>query len=327
MVNTHCGLPIVRLKEEKIWLIGAGGMAVDYYNVLKGLSIEVSVIGRSDRAAQNFERLTGGKVVRGGLDNFLNGNPKIPEAAIVSVGIEELSEITINLLKYGVKKILLEKPGGLNLKQISKIKEQADSERAKVFIAYNRRFYASVLKGKEIIEQDGGVDSFHFEFTEWSHRVNEWNKTKAVLAKWLLGNSSHVLDMAFFMGGFPDKLSMFHSGSLNWHSSASVFCGSGVSKSGALFTYIANWESAGRWGVELMTKKNRLIFRPLEKLQLQKRGEIQTEFIDIDYELDQQYKPGLYKQVKAFLSSEYERMCSISQQLANVETFYRIANY
>ena len=41
---------------------------------------------------------------------------------------------------------------------------RATSEKeANVFVAYNRRFYASVLKAQEIIEEDGGVTSFNFE--------------------------------------------------------------------------------------------------------------------------------------------------------------------
>ena len=50
------------------------------------------------------------------------------------------------------------------------------------------------------------------------------------------------------------------------------FSGAGISISGALFSYQANWQSAGRWSVEILTKKNRLILCPLEELKVQKRG-------------------------------------------------------
>ena len=38
-------------------------------------------------------------------------------------------------------------------------------------VGFNRRFYSSVLKAKDIIHEDGGVKSFFFEFTEWSHVI------------------------------------------------------------------------------------------------------------------------------------------------------------
>ena len=35
------------------------------------------------------------------------------------------------------------------------------------------------------------------------------------------------------------------------------FVGAGETEKGVLFSYISNWESAGRWGIELLTKKRR----------------------------------------------------------------------
>ena len=43
--------------------------------------------------------------------------------------------------------------------------------------------------------------------------------------------------------------------------------------------------------MEVLTKENRLIFRPMEKLQIQKRGTIPQIFDEsIDYTLDDKYK-------------------------------------
>jgi len=101
-----------------------------------------------------------------------------------------------------------------------------------------------------------------------------------------------------------------------------------VSENGVLFSYQANWESAGRWSVEILTKEHRLVFRPMEKLQIQKRGTITQEFDEsIDYSLDEQYKPGLYLQTENFLDNNFTKMCSLEKQYEMIDIYNKIANY
>lgn len=312
---------------KKIWLIGSGVMSLDYCKVLKALETDYVVVGRGEKSALEFETKTGVKVVQGGVEKFLKTKPDKADHAIVSVGVEQLADTTISLLNYGVKNILVEKPAGLNKKEISKVSETAEKNGADVLIGYNRRFYASVIKAKEIIKEEGGVQSFNFEFTEWSHVIETLVKPKEVFETWFLGNSSHVADMAFYLGGAPDKISCYHAGSLKWHPAASIFAGAGVAEGGALFSYQANWESAGRWSVEILTAKSRLIFRPLEKLQIQKKGSVAIEFFPIDDKLDTEFKPGLYLEVSNFLSDTFSEFCTIKDQADKVKLFDEISGY
>jgi len=314
--------------NNKIWLIGAGGMAQDYIKVLKGLEKEFVVIGRGENTAKKCEEITGCKVQIGGLEEYLLKKPEICSHAIIAVGVEKLFETTKLLLEYGVKSILVEKPGGLYTWQFEELNILIKEKKANVIIAYNRRFYASTLKAQEIIKQDGGVTSFNFEFTEWAHVIEPLVKAEGVKEKWFLGNSTHVVDLAFFLGGKPKEMSSFTSGSLSWHPSASIFSGSGISDKNALFNYQANWESAGRWSVEILTKENRLIFRPMEKLQIQKRGKIPQIFDEsVDYSLDEKYKPGLCIQTEKFLDNDFENMCSFEEQFKMIEIYNKIASY
>jgi predicted dehydrogenase len=301
---------------EKLWLIGSGPMAIDYSKVLDELSVDYDVIGRGDISAKAFKKSTGHSVITGGLTKRLtNVIHDKPDAAIVAVGIEKLAETTIELLNHGFKNILVEKPSGMNAVEIQNVAECTKENNANVFVAYNRRFYASVLKAKEIIGQDGGVTSFNFEFTEWAHEIEKLEKAPGVKENWFLGNSSHVVDLAFYLGGKPTEISSYASGALAWHPAASVFSGAGRSDSGALFSYRANWESAGRWGVEILTANHKLIFKPIEKLQIQNRGSISVEEVtDIDYTFDEKFKPGLYKQVEAFYLMKSNALCSLSSQ-------------
>jgi len=311
---------------NNIWLIGAGAMAQDYIKVLDALNTTLTIIGRGSENAEKCKTITGSKVVSGGLHNFLLETPTVCSHAIVAVGVEKLFETTQTLLEYGVKNILVEKPGAMSKTEFESLINLKKEKSANILIAYNRRFFSSVLKAKELIAIDGGVSSFNFEFTEWSHVIEPLVKPEGVKEKWLFVNSTHVLDLAFFLGGKPKEMSSFTNGSLPWHP-VSNFSGAGVSDKGALFSYQANWESAGRWAVEVLTTSNRFIFKPMEKLQVQKRGTIAQEIIELDSKLDDEYKPGLYLQTKQFLANDFSNMCSIEEQCGMIDNYNKIANY
>lgn len=313
--------------KKLVWLIGAGYMAKEYAKVLSDIDCEINVISRGKENADKFEEETALKVFTGGLKNYLASNPDKCTHAIIATGVEALYDVTKMLLNYGIKNILVEKPAGLRKFEIENIAIKTKENKANTFVAYNRRFYAAVNKALEIIKNDGGVTSFNFEFTEWAHVIDPLKKAEGVKEKWFLANSTHVVDLAFFLGGFPSVIESHTSGSLSWHPSASVFSGSGISKTGALFSYQANWESAGRWSVEILTPKNRLILRPMEKLQIQKKGEIAQTFVEIDYSLDEKYKPGLFLQMKHFLDGIYDNFCSIYEQKRNYTIYEKMANY
>jgi predicted dehydrogenase len=313
--------------NKNIWLIGSGGMAIDYVKVLQALELEFSIIGRGAQSAKACQVATGCDVVSGGLVGYLATKPAAPTHAIVAVGVEKLHETTLQLLDYGVRSILVEKPAGLDKCQIDAVYLKAKQKNAKVFVAYNRRFYASALKAKEIIAEDGGVTSFNFEFTEWAHEIEKLTKAQGVKDHWFLGNSTHVVDLAFYLGGSPKQMSSFTAGSVTWHPTASIFSGAGISKNGSLFSYQANWESAGRWSVEILTRVNRLIFRPMEKLQIQKRGSLDVSLIACNYDIDQVFKPGLYMQTKSFIDGIEECLCDIEYHANIIDIYNQMASY
>jgi predicted dehydrogenase len=317
------------MKKQTVWLVGTGPMAVEYAKVLKALEMNFITIGRGEANAQKFEQETGNKPVLGGLTAFLGTKPSFPDAVINAVGIQALSETTIQLLNAGVKKILLEKPGIGYVTEMEALLQASKKESANVVLAYNRRFYSSVLKAKEIIRQDGGVTSMQFEFTEWSHTISKLVKTDVEWNNWFLGNSTHVIDTAFFLAGRPKTLSAYVKGqkNLNWHPASSVFTGAGETINGALFSYHANWESPGRWVLELLTAKHRLIFKPMEMLQIQLIGSVQVNPVEIDDALDKQFKPGVYLQTRAFLDGDYSGFCTLAEQNENLKVYKQMSGY
>lgn len=315
------------MNSSQIWLIGAGPMAVDYAKVLVAQNSEFTCITRSRESAENFSEQTGLRAVHGGLEAFLQGEPNIPRYAIIATGVETLSQISERLLQYGVKAILVEKPAGLNVEEVEKTQSLANRHDAEVFVAYNRRFYASVIAAQSMILEDGGIESLSYELTEWSHVIAGLEIKQEIKDNWFFANTSHVVDLAFFLGGTPKYLSSFTSGETNWHKRSAIFSGAGVTESEALFSYHANWNAPGRWSLEVSTAKRRYIFRPFEQLQVQEIGSIAIQTVNIDLKYEESFKPGLFKQTEAFLSENYECLCSINEHLANMRLYSQMAGY
>jgi predicted dehydrogenase len=312
-----------------IWLIGSGLMSREYARVLDDMNQQYRVIGRGESSASSFERETGKEVVAGGLGNFLLNEPEPADFAIVSVGIETLSTTTRELIEYGVKSVLVEKPAGINISDILNLNKHCERTGATVYVAYNRRFYSSVSKAAEIIQEDGGVNSFNFEFTEWSNTIEGLKKDNEVKSNWFLANSTHVVDMAFFLGGKPEEISCYLGGKdrLKWHPISSVFSGAGITVNEALFSYQANWTAPGRWSLEILTSRHRLIFRPLETLKIQHLSSLEEKLYELDDNLDKKYKPGLYLQIKAFLDQDDSKLCHIKEHVEMLKIYSRIAGY
>ena len=306
-------------------------MAQAYAAVLQAQGLTFDVIGRSRDSAEAFYKVTGVAVYEGGLEAALVSLPS-PVKAIVAVGVEQLAHTAELLLAAGCQSLLLEKPGALSLSELQALHGLAHAKGAQVWIAYNRRFYASVRKVRELVEADGGITSAVFEFTEWSHKLQDLQKAPCVKEHWLLANSTHVIDLAFHFIGLPVEghWQGWHGGSLDWHPAAARFHGAGVSERGIPFAYHADWEAPGRWGVELLTRCNRYLLRPMEALQAIPLGSVESQPIDLDDALDLQFKPGLFRQCEAFLdtqSVQTVQLCSLEDQLDAFPIYSRIAGY
>ena len=304
------------LKNVDVLLIGAGYMAVEYAKVLKDLNRKFIVVGRGEESAKKFEEKTGIQVHRGGLNDFISTHDTLPSYAIIAVNAPNLAEACLSLLQCGVKNILVEKPGALNFEDFQKIRKIMKEKSAEVSVAYNRRFYASVRKVAEIIKEDGGVTSFQFEFTEWLHVLEESGRLAEVLPYLFFSNSTHVVDLAFFLCGKPKEITCYKMATMPKYTYSSLFAGVGISEHNAPFTYQANWMAPGRWGVEILTNKHRLILRPLEKLQIQHLKSVKTDFVEIEDSLDNLYKPGLFLETQAFLdkNENFKNLCSFEEQ-------------
>lgn len=226
-----------------------------------------------------------------------------------------------------INNILFEKILFQKKAEIEKIAALAEANHAYVYVAYNRRFYAATEKAMQIIKEDGGMQSFNFEFTEWPHVIEALPYSKRIKENWFLENFIHVVDLVFFLGGEPEDFECYTSGSLDWHTNAAVFAGADITNKDVLFTYSANWAVPGRWAVEILTAKHRLYFSPMEKLLVQEMRTVKVTLVEIEDELDFRYDPGFYKQTESFVNEiDDGKKKTIQEQLRALNYYEKMDN-
>ena len=102
--------------NKKILLVGSGPMSQAYAKVLGALNVQFDVVGRGQESAAAFEAATGVRPVIGGLSAFIDTHAATAyTGAIIATGTEMLKETTLQLAQWGVKEVLVEKPGAKSI--------------------------------------------------------------------------------------------------------------------------------------------------------------------------------------------------------------------
>lgn len=314
---------------KDIWIVGSGAMAREHARVMLELANRVLIIGRNQLACKLIKDEFGIDVWDKGLKDALVMLP-IPKFVIVATSVDSLFDITMSLLSAGVGRVLVEKPAALQHHELRLLYNASISFNSELFVAYNRRFFPSVQLAKQYLNNDGGAKTISYEFTERSEIVGSLVKPYGVRERWLLSNSTHVIDTAFFLAGTPTQLSTWSSGELSWHKNGARFSGAGQTNSGALFSYIADWDAPGAWSITVTSKKYRLTLSPMERLIVSSKKSQDIYFDSNDESVLNDrlnYKTGVYEQDHCFLTFCDEHLCTIKEHLINFEYYIRIANY
>lgn len=282
----------------------------------------VTIIATSPSRALQLAEKHGMQAYTKGLTQALARLPR-PEAAVLALPVDRLAAAALELAQAGVPRILIEKPGALNAAELDPVQTAAQATGAQVFIAYNRRFFASVQEVRRRIAQAGQVLSVAFEFCEDADRIAALPTPDSIKQNWLLSNSSHVIDLAFHLCGSPADWQHQVTGSLPWHDRGADFRGMGTTTTGARFSYFADWRGPGRWGMEIILPTERLILRPMESLQVMPRGSFIAQAVTLNAALDSQFKPGLYAQMAGFLAQDPSaNLVGLAEQIRNMREVY-----
>ncbi len=323
--------------SDRVLVAGAGDMAREHVKTLLHLGIEaerIHVVGFRESNARKLGDDFGVAWTSGGTPAL--ADVPAPSAAIVATSLLALPEVTCALLNYDGIRILVEKPGGLYLRDLVRIRDEANHLGAEVFIAYNRRFYPSVDRVRQICEEDGGVLSCFFDFTEVEAPILQAMRDKdyprEVVDRWGIVDCLHVIDLFLHLAGKPTDWSyqVAGEGSLDWHPSGSIYAGAGVTDRCAVFSYLSTWSGAGRWGVEVTTLRRKLFLRPLEGLRVQERG----TFVEVQQEIAAEparLKAGFCGQIDAFLQVgsgvHGSVLCGVDEAVANFLVAAEILGY
>ncbi len=310
---------------ERVLLVGAGEIASVYADVLRCLSVQFDACCVSADSARRFGEKHAVQCYAGGLEQLCHsGGGAGYSHAIVALPVSGLSKAAELLLSHGVENVLVEKPAGMDAKEVCTLVERVGAEKAEkhCFVAYNRRFYASVMAAERAIAEDGGVTSFSFDFTELSDRLRLGGIDAVLLEKWEYANSTHVIDTAFFLAGTPARMSCIKAGSLDIHPDAARYAGVGETINKVPFTYTADWDAPGRWGIEINTRKRKLVLRPVEQLSVQHRNSFAMEPMALADDSDERFKPGYFRQVQAFVTgADRHRLLSLAGQATQLALF------
>ena len=310
-----------------IYLFGAGYMGEEYIRVLNDFDAPVSLVARTETRLEVMRnKYDVVACFSGGFEGFTKP-AKSGDLAIVCLPIEKLAACAKKLLSAGFKKILVEKPVGLSNEVLIELKTQSLAQGGQIFVAYNRRFFSSVLHLKSVLEREELV-AVHFEISEWAHKVDRRDYDSSVLDRWFIANTSHVVDLALHLAGDLRNLTCNVTGALDWHSSGSRFSGTGTTEHNVMLSYNGYWDCPGRWSLEFLTREHKYILRPMEKIYVQELNSVTPELVKgIDYTLDEQFKPGLHNLVRSFIGSTCEDLCTLDEQINRMPIYMKMAGY
>ena len=131
------------------------------------------------------------------------------DVVVVATPHWQLSEIATACLFSG-KHVLVEKPGGRNLTEVSAVKDAADVTGHVAKVGYNHRFHPAMLKAREIVDR-GELGPLMFIRGRYGHGgrpgyEKEWRlKRSKSGGGQLIDQGSHLIDLArWFLGEFTD---------------------------------------------------------------------------------------------------------------------------
>jgi predicted dehydrogenase len=218
------------------------------------------------------------------------------DGILVLVIDDQMYQVVSSLIPRQIP-LFIEKPPGLTPDLTFKLSALAQEYNLINMVGYNRRYYSIFHKGMAKIREHGPLLGVSVEGHERMRRVREAKVPPHIIEAWLYANSTHTIDLLRFFGGEVKELSSF--GYKLKEPLGDQFVASMKMSSGALGQYQAFWYSPGGWKVDLYGDGVTVEFKPLEKGQWTD-ADFKTHEILPD-EIDVQFKPGFYAQMRAFI--------------------------
>ena len=285
--------------KNKIAIIGAGGMADEYLKVLSKLN-NIRIVGICNRTKKNSLKLKRKYQIEKTFSKISQMYKETkPDGVIVALSPDILKKKIKDIFNLN-SKYLIEKPVGLNLKESNYIKKIAKEKKIDAFVALNRRYYSSTkyllnkMKNsknkKRIVEVEDQQDQF----------LNKAIFSKKILDNYMFVNSIHLIDyFNLFCRGNINKIIRIKK----WENKKkNIFTSYLHYDSGDLGIYRAVWNMPGPWSIKVYSKSGYYKLSPIEKIFYRKNNSREDKKININYENDKNFKPGIKLQLNDFLN-------------------------
>ena len=286
------------MNMAKLGIIGAGVMAKQHLEIISAIE-GVEAVAITSRTRSKAEALASEYKIEAVFDDLasmMHGGGL--DALMVLVSCEQMYTVTLEAIGYGLP-LFVEKPAGLLPEENKRLADIASSRGVKTMVGFNRRYYSIFRKGVEMIQAHGPLFGVHVEGHERMWRIREGGKfSKKELNHWIFANSVHTIDLLRFFGGDIKNIHSIAHRRFG-ESRGDQFSAVMDFDSGAIGQYSAHWYSPGGWRAVLYGDGVTVEFKPLEKASWMGKDFVAHE-IEPDEE-DVRFKPGLYRQMEAFM--------------------------
>ena len=282
----------------KVAVIGGGNIAQQHLPVLKDLSqVEVTALVDGDE-----------KTLRESADRFsiptrLRSHTQLlendrPDAVFVLVSVLQVADVAGDFIRAGIP-TFLEKPPGLYTAQTRRLAELVSTHGTLAMVGLNRRFYSTLLQGREMLRLCGPIRSVTIEAHEDLQRIRENPKfNDEVTQRWSAANGIHALDLLRFFGGDIARIEAVHhvvEGPMPDCSTATI-----EFVDGAHGRALMDWFAPGGHRFEVRATGATLTAGPAySTVILLRRG--QDSVVIERQEIDRRYKAGFYRQDETFV--------------------------
>lgn len=288
------------MSSLSVAVIGAGNIAQQHLPVLKALpkcDLEYIVDTNSDTLTESADRF-GIPNRYSTVDDLLGANR--PDAVFVLVSVLHVADVVTRFLTEKIP-TFTEKPPGLYTHQTRALAALASETGTPAMVGVNRRFYSTLLEGRQKLLDEGPIRSVTVDAHEDIDRLREWDKfPDEVIARWSAANGIHALDLLRYFGGDVakiDSVQQIVEGPMPDGVTATLEFENGAHGRAAM-----DWFAPGDHRFEVRTAGATLTSnRGYGTVLLRRRGKDPEEIALSD--IDREFKAGFHRQDQTFLRS------------------------
>ena len=279
----------------KIGIIGSGYISDFHIHVLKSFkSVNISAIySRNINNAKYKAEKYKIPFYTNKIKNFLNNKF---DGIYILVSADQIYKYAKLILSNKIP-VLIEKPPGLNIKELNELIKISKKNKTINLIGTNRRYYSIYKNVFKHINSNNKLISILIEGHENYWNILKLNKSKRILSNWQYSNSIHTVDLINFFANSSVEKIITNKSTLKKHYNVSALI---KFKNGVNATYISNWSSPDKYSIKIFTEKKTFFIKPLEECYYLNKNFKKTNIIpDV---VDKIYKPGFFKLSQNFIS-------------------------